>query len=584
MRNIGTNESPLFLPRQKPLSSDKLVSLPVNDIPLDWDNDGDTDYIVLKRHERGRYVDGVWAALYVKLKDAGGAFREQALTEANKKPVIFDNSTWSHMDSGDFNGDGFCDIVIGTTDSDLQILLNQSDGAAAAEIERIQIRFNKYASNPYDSGDMSLRPFVIDWNDDGRDDVVFNGWNGFCYLLLNKNLPGQARFAEPVQFMQLSGHVVTADSVTPDVVDWDDDGDNDLICGDVNGYFTFFENTGSNARPQLTYGGWLKNDLNEPIRITAAEYGGTIQGAVEKWWGYTSCQAADVDQDGDIDLIINDSLGRLRWIENIGTRKKPTLSHLIRPFLNKSRPLITPWRNRPGVADYEGDGVLEITVVNKNGQLERYSIDPSHPDYLTSMGTLKDPDGRPVSVFPATFGDQNKGRSQIDTADWDNDGDVDIMIGRPRGVLGGGNILFLENVGSAANPVFEQGVLLARGLRFVEWMGSDGHDQWHSGSPCMADWNNDGKMDLIFGTESGRIAFYSNDFFIGPQYPTLKLQTFEAIHKGKPMLIFDFLKDRSDQTEAIVPADSPLQWLDQGKDAALCEPIHRQMISRHFGD
>ncbi len=74
-----------------------------------------------------------------------------------------------------------------------------------------------------------------------------------------------------------------------------------------------------------------------------------------------------------------------------------------------------------------------------------YKIDPHHPDYLTGAEVLKDQAGKPVSVFEAGLRDRSKGRSQIDTGDWDGDGDIDIMIGRPRGALGGGNLLYIEN-------------------------------------------------------------------------------------------------------------------------------------------
>ncbi len=563
LRNIGSNEAPLFLPRQKPLSTDKLVETGTSDKRTDWNNDGKPDVVTWKKTSRGDYVAGVWAYLNIRFNDG----KEASLTDAAGRKIIFDNATWSAVDCGDFDGDGLPDLAVGTADSDLQILINRGSDKLQTAVERVVVRFDTYLENPYDSGDMSLKPFVIDWNKDGRDDIVFTAWNGFVYLMLNKNIPGKAEFAAPIQLEQLSGNLTMADSPTPDVVDWDGDGILDIVCADVNGHITFFRNKGTADNPSLEYGGWLKNDRGEPIRITAAKAGATIQGAVEKWWGYLSCQAVDVDNDGDIDLIINDSLGRLRWIENIGTRTAPVLSSLIRPFLYKSLPLITPWRNRPGIADWDGDGILEITVVNVDGNLVQYKIDPEHPDYLYGYSVLNGQDGIPVSIFDTKTPDRSKGRSQIDTGDWDGDGDIDILIGRPRGALGGGNFLHFENVGSKAKPVMKPGILQARGLRFVEWTGSDGHDQWHSGGPCMVDWNGDGKMDLIGGCESGRLAYYEHDFFTGDTFPVFKAATFEVLGGGKAAVIFDFAKDADDAAEALVPIDSPIQWLDDEKSS-----------------
>ncbi len=103
-----------------------------------------------------------------------------------------------------------------------------------------------------------------------------------------------------------------------------------------------FENTGTPTQPNYKGGVFLQDDSGEPFFFNAVENGGTVQGMEEQYWGYLSCVPRDVDGDGDLDIIISDCLGKVRWIENTGTRQKPVLSKNVRNFYYGSQPLVTP--------------------------------------------------------------------------------------------------------------------------------------------------------------------------------------------------------------------------------------------------
>ena len=149
-------------------------------------------------------------------------------------------------------------------------------------------------------------------------------------------------------------------------------------------------------------------------------------------------------------------------------------------------------------------------------------------------------------------------------------------------------MLLLKNIGTIENPVLQKDVLKARGLRFVEWTGSDGHDQWHSGGPCIIDFGSNGKMDLIHGCESGRLSYYKNDYFLGESYPVFEFVKFEVLNVGKPKVVLDFINDINDATESLVPAKYPIQWLEdelQTRDdiaqrrAEIISPIADSVVS-----
>ena len=177
LRNIGSDKDPLFLPRQKPTVNDKLVETKTMETPVDWDNDGRMDTLVWEKHKRGGYIEGVWARIVVRFSDG----KNVALTDVDGRDIIFDNATWSQLACGDFDGDGFVDIAAGTADSDMQILVNKQTSKLRTAVEKKSFEFNTYSCNKYDSGDMSLKPHAIDWNKDGRSDIVLTGWNGFVF-------------------------------------------------------------------------------------------------------------------------------------------------------------------------------------------------------------------------------------------------------------------------------------------------------------------------------------------------------------------------------------------------------------------
>ncbi|MGE4489575.1 MAG: FG-GAP-like repeat-containing protein [Kiritimatiellales bacterium] len=562
LRNIGSNDNPLFLPRQKPLPSDALPVMPMRDLVIDWDKDGVPDTILGKRTPlgAGRYIDGIAISLKSRLSGTPGGMVDVVTEDGSG--VVYSNAAWFSMRSGDFDGDGLADIAVGSAECDLQLLLNRGVQDGKPVVERVIVPWNLY-EDPNDSGDMSLKPCAVDWNGDGRDDIVWTGWGGYVHLLINRNLKGKAEFENRGLFLEQSGIVNVIESPMPDAADWDGDGDLDFICGNADGFFMWVENTGTATQPKFAAAKPLADEYGRPFRITSVKAGGTIQGPAEKGWGYTSCTAADLDRDGDFDLIINDALGRLRWIENLGSRTQMKLSRDIRNFIYKDKPLIIPWRNKPTVADWNGDGVLEITVLDERGQLVAYPVDKADPDHLGKRTLFRDFEGRGVAVNAELIKSASSGRTQLCAADWDGDGDIDLMAGRPRNA-GEGNLVYYENIGTSTNPLFtSRRSMKARGAQFAEWSSGSGHDQWHSTGPCMADLNGDGTMDLIFGVEMGQLAFYTHDYFEGDSFPVFCAESFQSLEEGNIRTVFNFNGEPNEFTDSLNILNYPPQLLPE---------------------
>jgi hypothetical protein len=88
------------------------------------------------------------------------------------------------------------------------------------------------------------------------------------------------------------------------------------------------------------------------------------------------------------------------------------------------------------------------------------------------------------------------GRSSFPAlADIDGDGDDDLFIG-----AGDGQIRYFENVGDRNDPSFEL---------VTENFG--GIDVGLTAMPVFVDWDSDGDLDLLIGTELGKIEYWRND-------------------------------------------------------------------------
>ena len=130
---------------------------------------------------------------------------------------------------------------------------------------------------------------------------------------------------------------------TPFCVDWDLDGDEDILSGNTAGYVEFFENLGipdGKASPrwappvQLEAGGHI-------IRIQAGP-NGSIQGPCEAKWGYTTFTVADWDHDGLADIVLNSIWGEVLWYRNEGIFPRGD-SRIRLPRLTRAQQIEVDW-------------------------------------------------------------------------------------------------------------------------------------------------------------------------------------------------------------------------------------------------
>lgn len=93
------------------------------------------------------------------------------------------------------------------------------------------------------------------------------------------------------------------------------------------------------------------------------------------------------------------------------------------------------------------------------------------------------PGGRAYSAFPI---------------DWDADGDFDLLVGTDKGTM-----FLRRNEGTATKPAFATSVVPIRAGDADASVGS-------YAMPVAADWDGDGRWDLVTGTKEGAVYWFRN--------------------------------------------------------------------------
>jgi hypothetical protein len=150
-------------------------------------------------------------------------------------------------------------------------------------------------------------------------------------------------------------------------------------------------------------------------------------------YSMSTANTADLDGDGDLDLVLGDTSGAVFWARNEGSRSQPKFTERA-PLRVGSESLKVSHKSDPIAVDWDGDGLLDLLVGDecadvsffagrKDGTFEqglslfsRLPVDPAE-GYTKARKKLE-----PHAVIPGF-------RLRLATADWNDDGKLDLLIG-----------------------------------------------------------------------------------------------------------------------------------------------------------
>ncbi len=182
----------------------------------------------------------------------------------------------------DWNNDGKKDLITGEYNGNVRIYLNTGTDADPVFSGHNLLQVN---GSTFDAGYYSM-PYIVDWNEDGKKDVICGENAGDIQLLINTGTDASPVFTSIVRVQDGGSNLDVGSRSSPVSADWNDDGKKDLLVGETYGSIKYYENTGTNANPAF----------NGSVSLTAG--GSPIDVGY-----YPRFEVADWDNDGTPDLL-----------------------------------------------------------------------------------------------------------------------------------------------------------------------------------------------------------------------------------------------------------------------------------------
>lgn len=304
---------------------------------VDYDGDGRQDLIIgvgdwtdygwdNAWNSQGEWTNGPLRGFVYLARNIGTdetpTYESPTKVYASGKPVeVFG---WPSPSFADFDGDGDFDLLCGEFLDSFTYFRNTGTRNQPAYSEGIRLRTTDGQQLRMDL--QMITPTAVDWDQDGDQDLICGDEDGrvaFIEHTGKQSKDGTPVFLPPVYFQQEAEDLKCGALATPVGCDWDGDGDDDIVSGNTAGYIELFRNLSGPGEETPVWAAPEKiQAAGRTIRIQAGP-NGSIQGPCEAKWGYTTLSVADWDSDGRRDMIVSSILGKVHWYRNEGTPTDP---------------------------------------------------------------------------------------------------------------------------------------------------------------------------------------------------------------------------------------------------------------------
>lgn len=483
------------------------------DLPAIKDVDGDGDLDIISFEPDGSYASfyqnvaideglGLDTFKFVRTDPCWGKFSENQYNDSLKisdnafgcASFLKENGQTGLRHSGstltifDSNGDGLLDLVLGDIGSSRLALLTNGGTAENAWMKSITKTFPS-TDDPADL-DIFLSAFYVDADGDQIKDLI----------------------------------------VVP----------NDISAGENSNHIWLYKNTGSNEHPNFVlikkdflidqmpffYGGshpvftdvngdglmdivvGISNIIKKNVVLenrlilllnTGTATSPSYEVADEDWLNFSRFKQftgrfapffADMDGDGDNDLLIGDSSGQLYYLKNTGGAHRPyQFDEPIYPYMD----IFAGQNAKPFVVDADGDGLMDIILGKKNNELNFFKNQGTSSEPYFDPNPSATPNIRQLGkIFTGNdYYTQNGAPYYIRT----EEGQYILLLGTEAGNI----------------KTYRINDHLLNDYALID----DFTGHIHEGRkvvPALADIDNDGYYEMVVGNERGGLAFFNTIF------------------------------------------------------------------------
>ncbi|MEP1096121.1 MAG: T9SS type A sorting domain-containing protein [Cyclobacteriaceae bacterium] len=404
----------------------------------DYDQDGDLDLLITGIHDWEQQLGT--SKIY---RNNAGGFEDALITLPG---VSYGKASWV-----DYDQDLDLDILlagVGELTDIRKLYKNGEDAPPPPAIDYLFVQDVNTSDLLKDLGSSALA--VGDFDGDGDEDIVMSGVDelGQYTVIIYKNNGGE-----------LEGMVSGIPAMYAGSLDWgdyDQDGDLDLLI------------TGSNSNGPIT-------DIfqNTNGMFSATNAGLTIVGQNGDGYG----KWGDYDQDGDLDLIVGGLTAEFTKSTTIYTNTNGSFAPLESDIIQVNSGAVD-W------GDYDNDGDLDLAITG-------------HEHFVLLAKVYRNDDGVFVDAVDGLTGlnEQNA----MEWADYDLDGDLDLLIGGEDQFLVAHTLIYQNNDG-----IFSEVDAGLAGKVF--------------GSAMWGDHDLDGDMDILVAGETETM-IYSNENGVFSEIP-----------------------------------------------------------------
>ncbi len=486
------------------------------DYPAMDDMDGDGDLDILSFSLGGGYVSyfenrsiqlghGLDSLKFVMVDNCWGRFYESGITEEIDLSPSVDscsNSFWSENASRrhagstlltfDNDGDGDKELLVGDLSFNNLNLLTNGGSVNQAFMTEQDIFFPSYNV----PADVVVFPaaFYLDINNDGKKDLLAspNKDSGedlevvWRYNNLGETDEPQFQFVQR-DFLVNEMFDMGTDA-HPAFLDYDADGLLDLVVGNNTFYAPFgdqipriylFRNVGTATSPSFEL-------VDEDFMNFSDFYTGQHYAPAPTF--------GDLDNDGDLDVLIGENSGGLYYGENTGGAGNPVVFNSLQfgyMDIDQGQASI------PQIVDLNRDGLPDIVMGERNATMT----------YFQNEGTPESPLFVPNETATVASGNNIVVLGQFEVKEdhplvvtgyaapciLDFNGEYHMFVGSESGQIYYANGIDEDNLGGAFNVVTDD---------FGKM-----RDGWYV-HPAIADINNDGELDMVLGNHRGGLTAY----------------------------------------------------------------------------